>query len=104
MYFHSSCRIKDTNPAESRAITEQVENMERLLAKLKLETQKKRDILQWAQNQQSFLQDSRRLLLWAEGIQEKLSSEEMGVDVTSAEQLLKEHQDLLKEIRSQKER
>ncbi|XP_027530020.1 spectrin beta chain, non-erythrocytic 5 [Neopelma chrysocephalum] len=96
--------IKDTNPAESRAITEQVENMERLLANLKLETQKKQDILQWAQNRQSFLQDSRRLLLWAEGIQEKLSSEEMGVDVASAEQLLKEHQDLLKEISSQKER
>ncbi|XP_074765676.1 spectrin beta chain, non-erythrocytic 5 isoform X1 [Athene noctua] len=96
--------IKDTNPAESRAITEQVENMERLLAKLKLETQKKQDVLQRAQNQQSFLQDSRRLLLWAEGIQEKLNSEEMGVDVASAEQLLKEHQDLLKEIRSQKER
>ncbi|KAM6131195.1 spectrin beta chain, non-erythrocytic 5 [Pterocles gutturalis] len=96
--------IKDTNPAESRAITEQVENMERLLAKLKLETQKKQDILQRAQNQQSFLQESRRLLLWAEGIREKLSSEEMGVDVASAEQLLKEHQDLLREIRSQKER
>uniref|UniRef100_U3JTX5 Calponin-homology (CH) domain-containing protein n=1 Tax=Ficedula albicollis TaxID=59894 RepID=U3JTX5_FICAL len=96
--------IKDTNPAESRAITEQVENMERLLAKLKLEIQKKRDILQWAQNQQSFLQDSRRLLLWAEGIREKLSSEEMGLDVGSAEQLLKEHQDLLIEIGSQNER
>ncbi|NXQ26015.1 SPTN5 protein, partial [Alaudala cheleensis] len=96
--------IKDTNPAESRAITEQVENMERLLAKLKLEIQKKRDTLQWAQNQQSFLQDSRRLLLWAEGIREKLGSEEMGLDVGSAEQLLKEHQDLLIEIDSQNER
>uniref|UniRef100_A0A8C3ND41 Uncharacterized protein n=1 Tax=Geospiza parvula TaxID=87175 RepID=A0A8C3ND41_GEOPR len=96
--------IKDTNPAESRVITEQVENMERLLAKLKLEIQKKQDILQWAQNQQSFLQDSRRLLLWAEGIWEKLSSEEMGLDVGSAEQLLKEHQDLLIEIGSQNER
>ncbi|KAI1237885.1 hypothetical protein IHE44_0013976 [Lamprotornis superbus] len=96
--------IKDTNPTESRAITEQVENMERLLTKLKLEIQKKRDILQWAQNQQSFLQDSRRLLLWAEGIREKLSSEEMGLDVGSAEQLLKEHQDLLIEIGSQNER
>uniref|UniRef100_A0A8C9MEA9 Calponin-homology (CH) domain-containing protein n=1 Tax=Serinus canaria TaxID=9135 RepID=A0A8C9MEA9_SERCA len=95
--------IKDTNPAESRAITEQVENMERLLAKLKLEIQRKRDILQWAQNQQSFLQDSRRLLLWAEGVREKLSSEEMGLDVGSAEQLLKEHQDLLIEIGSQNE-
>lgn len=78
--------------------------MERLLAKLKLEIQKKRDILQWAQNQQSFLQDSRRLLLWAEGIREKLSSEEMGLDMESAEQLLKEHQDLLIEIGSQNER
>ncbi|NWW62036.1 SPTN5 protein, partial [Ifrita kowaldi] len=96
--------IKDTNPAESRTITEQVENMERLLAKLKLEIQNKWDILQWAQNQQSFLQDSRRLLLWAEGIREKLSSEEMGLDVGSAEQLLKEHQDLLIEIGSQNER
>ncbi|XP_056200822.1 spectrin beta chain, non-erythrocytic 5 [Falco biarmicus] len=96
--------IKDTNPAESRAITEQVENMERLLAKLRMEIQKNWNILQQAQDQQSFLQESCRLLLWAEGIREKLSSEEMGVDVVSAEQLLKEHQDLLKEIRSQKER
>ncbi|XP_065610862.1 spectrin beta chain, non-erythrocytic 5 isoform X1 [Cyrtonyx montezumae] len=96
--------IKDTNPAESKAITEQVENMERLLVNLKLETQRKHDLLQQAQNQQSFLQDSRRLLLWAEGIREKLRSEEMGVDVASAEQLLREHQDLLKEIKSQKER
>ncbi|XP_068802060.1 spectrin beta chain, non-erythrocytic 5 isoform X2 [Struthio camelus] len=96
--------IKDTNPAESRAITEQVENMERLLIKLKLDTKKKWDILQQARNQQSFRQDSRRLLLWAEGIREKLRSEEMGVDMASAEQLLKEHQDLLKEIRSQKQR
>ncbi|NXN96468.1 SPTN5 protein, partial [Rhinopomastus cyanomelas] len=96
--------IKDTNPAESRAITEQVENMEKLLAKLKLETQKKQVILQQARNQQAFLQESNRLLLWAEGMKEKMSSEEMGVDVTSAEQLLKEHQDLLIEIRSQKER
>lgn len=78
--------------------------MERLLAELKLEIQKKRDILQWAQNQQSFLQDSRRLLLWAEGMREKLSSEEMGLDVASAEQLLKEHQYLLIEIDSQNER
>ncbi|NWY43671.1 SPTN5 protein, partial [Sylvia atricapilla] len=96
--------IKDTNPAESKAITEQVENMERLLAQLKLQIQKKQDILQWAQDQQSFLQDSRRLLLWAEGMREKLSSEEMGLDVASAEQLLKEHQDLLIEIDSQNER
>ncbi|XP_019374606.1 PREDICTED: spectrin beta chain, non-erythrocytic 5 [Gavialis gangeticus] len=97
-------KIKDTNPAESRAITDQVEAMERLLANLKLQNKEKETTLELAQKQHAFLQDSRRLLLWADGVREKLSSEEMGVDVTSAEQLLREHQDLLKEIHTQKER
>ncbi|TFK15040.1 acyl-coenzyme A thioesterase 1 [Platysternon megacephalum] len=95
---------KDTNPAESRAIKKQVENMEKLLATLKSQTKERETTLELAQDQQAFLQDSRRLLLWADGIREKLGSEEMGMDVASAEQLLKEHQDLLKEIRTQKDR
>lgn len=98
------CRVKDTNPAESRAIKEQVENMEKLLATLKSQTKEREKTLELAQDQQAFLQDSRRLLLWADGIRERLGSEEMGRDVASAEQLLKEHQDQLKEIRTQKER
>uniref|UniRef100_A0A8B9QPH1 Calponin-homology (CH) domain-containing protein n=1 Tax=Anas platyrhynchos TaxID=8839 RepID=A0A8B9QPH1_ANAPL len=98
----------ESNKRKLSAVEREVLVMERkieyLRSVLKLETQNKRDVLQQAQNQQSFLQDSRRLLLWGEGIREKLSSEEMGVDVASAEQLLREHQDLLKEIKSQKER
>uniref|UniRef100_A0A8B9BFF0 Calponin-homology (CH) domain-containing protein n=1 Tax=Anser brachyrhynchus TaxID=132585 RepID=A0A8B9BFF0_9AVES len=93
----------ESNKRKLSAVEREVLVMERkieyLRSVLKLETQKKRDVLQQAQNQQSFLQESRRLLLWGEGIREKLSSEEMGVDVASAEQLLREHQDLLKEIR-----
>ncbi|CAM5151113.1 unnamed protein product [Natator depressus] len=96
--------IKDTNPAESRAIKKQVENMEKLLATLKSQTKERETTLELAQDQQAVLQDSRRLLLWADGIREKLGSMEMGMDVASSEQLLKEHQDLLKEIRTQKER
>uniref|UniRef100_A0A8C8T063 Calponin-homology (CH) domain-containing protein n=1 Tax=Pelusios castaneus TaxID=367368 RepID=A0A8C8T063_9SAUR len=96
--------VKDTNPAESRAIKEQVENMEKLLATLKSQTKEREKTLELAQDQKAFLQDSRRLLLWADGIREKLGSGEMGMDVASAEQLLKEHQDQLKEIRTQKER
>ncbi|XP_032649741.2 spectrin beta chain, non-erythrocytic 5 [Chelonoidis abingdonii] len=96
--------IKDTNPAESRAIKKQVENMEKLLVTLKSQTKERETALELAQDQQAFLQDSRRLLLWGNGIREKLGSEEMGLDVASAEQLLKEHQDLLKEIRTQKDR
>uniref|UniRef100_A0A452IK20 Calponin-homology (CH) domain-containing protein n=1 Tax=Gopherus agassizii TaxID=38772 RepID=A0A452IK20_9SAUR len=100
----SLCRIKDTNPAENRAIKKQVQNMEKLLVTLKSQTKERATALELAQDQQAFLQDSRRLLLWGNGIREKLGSEEMGLDVASAEQLLKEHQDLLKEIRTQKDR
>ncbi|XP_053239381.1 spectrin beta chain, non-erythrocytic 5 isoform X2 [Podarcis raffonei] len=96
--------IKDTNPTESRAITEQVEDMEELLLLLKSKADEKGKALQVAQDQQAFLQDSRRLLWWADAMREKMASEEMGVDVASAELLLKEHQDLLKEIHSQNHR
>lgn len=97
-------RIKDTNPAESRAIKEQVEDMEELLCTLRSQAGEKEAALQAAQDQQAFLQDSRRLLLWADAMREKMTNEERGVDVASAEQLLKDHQDLLKEMRSQNSR
>ncbi|KAM6392440.1 LOW QUALITY PROTEIN: spectrin beta chain, non-erythrocytic 5 [Pluvialis apricaria] len=91
--------------AESRAIAEQVGDMERLLARLKLETKGKWDILQQGQNQACLSASSRRFLQWAErSIREKLQVKKWVVVRASAEQLLKEHQDLLKEIRSQKER
>nr|XP_056707864.1 spectrin beta chain, non-erythrocytic 5 [Euleptes europaea] len=96
--------VKDTNPAESKAIKEQVEDMEVLLSTLKLKTDEKGKALQATQDQQTFLQDSRRLLLWADGMKEMLTSEEMGVDVVSAEQLLQGHQDLLKELHSHSKR
>ncbi|XP_077178896.1 spectrin beta chain, non-erythrocytic 5 isoform X2 [Paroedura picta] len=96
--------IKDTNPAESKDIKKQVEDMEVLLSTLKSNTDEKKADLQAIQDQHTFLQDSRRLLFWADDMKEKLTSEETGVDVVSAEQLLKEHQDLLKELHSQTKR
>lgn len=99
-----SLRIKDTNPADSKAIKEQVEDMEVLLSTLKSKTSEKGATLQATQDQQTFLQDSRRLLFWADGMKEKLTSEETGVDVVSAQQLLQGHQDLLKELHSQSKR
>ncbi|XP_060118338.1 spectrin beta chain, non-erythrocytic 5 [Heteronotia binoei] len=96
--------IKDTNPAESKAIKEQVEDMEVLLSTLKSKTDEKGAALQATQDQQTFLQGSRGLLFWADGMKEKLTSEETGVDVVSAEQLLLGHQDLLKELHSQSKR
>ncbi|XP_013926348.1 PREDICTED: spectrin beta chain, non-erythrocytic 5-like [Thamnophis sirtalis] len=96
--------IQDSNPAESHAIKEHGEYLENLLLMLKLKTEEKKVVLQKARDQQAFLQESHRLLLWIDGMKEKLTSEEMCTDVISAEQLLKEHQDLLKEIHSQNHR
>ncbi|XP_015746137.2 spectrin beta chain, non-erythrocytic 5, partial [Python bivittatus] len=96
--------IQDTNPAESHDIKEHGEDMEKLLLILKLKAEEKKVVLQIARDQQAFLQESHRLLLWIDGIKEKLTSEEICIDVVSAEQLLKEHQDLLYEIHSQNHR
>uniref|UniRef100_H3BEP2 Spectrin beta, non-erythrocytic 5 n=1 Tax=Latimeria chalumnae TaxID=7897 RepID=H3BEP2_LATCH len=94
--------IKDTNPAESAAIMEEVRRLELLLGQLQEQAARKEKWLEEAANRQTFLQESRVLLLWVETLKDKLRSEEMGSDVGSAENLLGEHQDLLKEINSQK--
>ncbi|KAM4689983.1 spectrin beta chain, non-erythrocytic 5 [Rhinophrynus dorsalis] len=96
--------IRHTNPQESQAIRKQVEEMEKLLGTLKLQAQEKKTKLQNAKDQKAFLQDSRRQLLWVQDMKEKLTSEEMGSDVASAEQLLRDHQYLLKEIQGQRDR
>uniref|UniRef100_A0ACB8G4I3 Uncharacterized protein n=1 Tax=Sphaerodactylus townsendi TaxID=933632 RepID=A0ACB8G4I3_9SAUR len=96
--------LTDTNPAECKGIKEQTEEMEVLLSTFKSKTDEKGAALKAIQDQQIFLQDSHRLLLWATGMKEKLTSEETGIDVVSAEQLLQGHQDLLKELHSQSKR
>ncbi|XP_075699620.1 spectrin beta chain, non-erythrocytic 5 [Rhinoderma darwinii] len=96
--------MRHTNPQESLAIRKQIEQMEELLRQLKKEAQVKKDKLQKAKDQKIFLQDSHRQMLWVQDIKEKLTSEEMGSDVASAEQLLRDHQYLLKEIEGQRDR
>ncbi|KAH0620636.1 hypothetical protein JD844_021299 [Phrynosoma platyrhinos] len=88
-YLNSVAKsIKDTNPRESRTIKEQVEDMEELLSTLKSKAHEGGKALQVAQDQQAFLRESQRLLLWTEGMKEKMTSEEMGIDVVTAEQQL----------------
>ncbi|XP_077120129.1 spectrin beta chain, non-erythrocytic 5 isoform X3 [Ranitomeya variabilis] len=96
--------MRHTNPQESLAIRKQIEQMEKLLGQLKEEAQAKKDKLQKDKDQKTFLQDSHRQMLWIQDIKEKLTSEEMGTDVTSAEQLLRDHRYLLKEIDGQRDR
>ncbi|XP_078089380.1 spectrin beta chain, non-erythrocytic 5-like [Mustelus asterias] len=94
--------IQGTNPAESAAIMEQVSEMEALLQKVKTQASKRKQLLSDAYNQQRYNQESKELLLWAGTMKDKLNSKEMGFDVGSAENLLKEHSDLLLEINAQK--
>ncbi|XP_060684627.1 spectrin beta chain, non-erythrocytic 5 [Hemiscyllium ocellatum] len=94
--------IKDTNPAESAAIMEQVHEMEALLHRVKGQASRRRQLLSDAYNQQLYSQESKELLLWAGNMKDKLNSKEMGFDVGSAENLLKEHNDLLLEINAHK--
>ncbi|OCT68556.1 spectrin beta chain, non-erythrocytic 5 [Xenopus laevis] len=96
--------IRDTNPQESEAIRKQVAEMENQLSRLKQQAEEKRVNLKKAKDQKIFLQDSRRQLLWVQDMKDKLASEEMGSDVASAEQLLRDHQYLLKEIHGEKDR
>ncbi|XP_063295491.1 spectrin beta chain, non-erythrocytic 5 [Pelobates fuscus] len=96
--------LRDSNPQESLAIRKQIEEMERLLGKMKEQANEKKEILREAKERKIFLQDSRRQLLWVQDMQEKLKSDEMGTDVASAEQLLRDHQYLLREIQGQTER
>ncbi|XP_067895807.1 spectrin beta chain, non-erythrocytic 5 isoform X2 [Heterodontus francisci] len=94
--------IQDTNPAESAAIMVQVRGMEALLQRVKTQASKRKRLLSDAYNQQLYSQESKELLLWASTMKDKLNSKEMGFDVVSAENLLKEHGDLLLEINAQK--
>lgn len=57
-----------------------------------------------ARAQQSFLQESQRVLLRADDIRAQLCSEEEVVDVASVQRLLAQHRDLLEEIHLHQER
>uniref|UniRef100_UPI00398EAE6B spectrin beta chain, non-erythrocytic 5 n=1 Tax=Pristiophorus japonicus TaxID=55135 RepID=UPI00398EAE6B len=94
--------IQDTNPAESAAIMVQVREMEAVLQRVKTQASRRKQHLTDAYNQQLYNQESKELLLWASTMKDKLDSKEMGFDVGSAENLLKEHGDLLLEINAQK--
>ncbi|XP_072479324.1 spectrin beta chain, non-erythrocytic 5 [Notamacropus eugenii] len=97
-------KIEETSPTESPILKERVETLQALLKQVQEQAAQTAQAQTQAQARHNFLRESRQLLLWAEGIQSQLENKEMGVDVTSAKQLLEEHRDLLEEIRAQQER
>ena len=87
-------------PAESPSLQGHVETLQGLLERVREQVAQRAR----ARAHRSFLQESERLLLWADSIQAKLHSEEEAVDVASAQRLLEKHRDLLEEIHLQQER
>ncbi|ELW48129.1 Spectrin beta chain, brain 4 [Tupaia chinensis] len=97
-------RFKESGTAESQTLREEVETLQGLLKQVQEQVTQQEQVRAKAQAQQSFLQEGRQLLLCTEGVQARLCSKEELVDVASAQWLLGEHQDLLKEIRLHQER
>lgn len=99
-----SPRVKESGPTESQSLQEQVEMLQGLLESVQKQVAQQAQAQAQRRARQSFLQESRRLLLWVEGVQAQLHNKEKVVDVTSAQRLLEEHRDLLEEIHLLQER
>ncbi|KAM7239689.1 hypothetical protein CapIbe_009184 [Capra ibex] len=96
----AASKVEEMGPAESLSLQGHVETLQGLLERVREQVAQRAQA--WAHR--SFLQESQRLLLWADSIQAKLHSKEEAVDVASAQQLLGKHQELLEEIHLQQER
>ncbi|XP_076983663.1 spectrin beta chain, non-erythrocytic 5 [Tamandua tetradactyla] len=96
--------VRESCPTESQPLQEEVEILQGLLKRVQGQAAQQARAQAEARARQSFLQESRQLLLWAGVVQAQLHSEEEMVDVASAQQLLAKHQDLLEEIHLRQER
>lgn len=99
-----SPRVEELGPAESQFLQGEVAMLQGLLEQVQQQVAQQAQAQAKVRTRQHFLQESRRLLLWADGVRARLNSKEEAVNVASAQRLLGEHQDLLKEIQLQQER
>uniref|UniRef100_A0A8C8K4M3 Spectrin beta chain, non-erythrocytic 5 n=1 Tax=Oncorhynchus tshawytscha TaxID=74940 RepID=A0A8C8K4M3_ONCTS len=104
-YLKSVAKMKqDCSPAEAAAIMEEVRGLEALLEQVKGQASERQRLLEEAKRLQLFQQETRDLLLWAGAAQERLLEDDTASDVTSAQTLLNDNQDLRIEIDTQRER
>uniref|UniRef100_A0A8D0S447 Calponin-homology (CH) domain-containing protein n=1 Tax=Sus scrofa TaxID=9823 RepID=A0A8D0S447_PIG len=96
--------MEELGPAESQFLQGEVAMLQGLLEHVQQQVAQQAQAQAKVRTRQHFLQESRRLLLWADGVRARLNSKEEAVNVASAQRLLGEHQDLLKEIQLQQER
>uniref|UniRef100_A0A4X1V167 Calponin-homology (CH) domain-containing protein n=1 Tax=Sus scrofa TaxID=9823 RepID=A0A4X1V167_PIG len=100
----AASKVEELGPAESQFLQGEVAMLQGLLEHVQQQVAQQAQAQAKVRTRQHFLQESRRLLLWADGVRARLNSKEEAVNVASAQRLLGEHQDLLKEIQLQQER
>ncbi|XP_030641786.1 spectrin beta chain, non-erythrocytic 5 [Chanos chanos] len=104
-YLKSVAKMKqDCSPEESAAIMKEVRALEKLLEQVRHQARQKQNKLEAARRLHHFQKESRDLLLWAEALRERLVEEENASDVASAQDLLKNNQELRLEIDQQRGR
>nr|XP_048315627.1 spectrin beta chain, non-erythrocytic 5 [Myodes glareolus] len=97
-YLHrAAIKAKESGPREGWLLQEQVLMLQDLLKQAQGRVTQQVQIQTEARLQQGVLQESHKLLLWAEGIQAQLCSKEELEEVSSAQELLRKHGGLQEE-------
>ncbi|XP_006883283.1 PREDICTED: spectrin beta chain, non-erythrocytic 5 [Elephantulus edwardii] len=96
--------VEESGSLDRQHLRERVETLQGLLKQVQGQVVHQAQAQAETRAQHSFLQESRRLLLWAESVRSQLHHEEEVMDVASAQWLLMEHQELLEEIHLWQER
>ncbi|XP_066955513.1 spectrin beta chain, non-erythrocytic 5 isoform X7 [Macrobrachium rosenbergii] len=92
--------VKASYPREKRAVEARQEEVQEYWGQLKGKALGRRNRLEEAVGQQIFLNSAKSLLNWVGDVKNALNSDEPARDVTTAEHLLKRHQDLGDDIRA----
>ncbi|KAK3737897.1 hypothetical protein RRG08_028522 [Elysia crispata] len=94
--------VKASYPDESGYVDQRQKDLQSQWGDLKNQAGSRKDVLSDANNQQRFNDDAKDLLLWASGVKRGMASAEMPHDIKSAETMLKEHEDVLEDIKAHK--
>lgn len=99
-----SRRVMESGPAEGRLLWEQVLVLQSLLKQAQGQVARQIQVQTEVRVQRGILQESQKLLLWAEDIRAQLCSKEELQGVASAQRLLRRHGTLHEETCLWKER
>lgn len=87
----TSCRVMESGSAEGWLLWEQALMLQSLLEQAQGQVAQQVQVQTAARVQRGLLQESQRMLLWAEGVRAQLCSKEEPGDAASAQQLLRKH-------------